>query len=249
MKKWTDTGRIRPSRVDPAEKPVLESVRYGFHNPRRAAMTLEIPEVVINRLPIYARALANLAASGETVVSSQALGEALDVTPAQIRKDLSYFGRFGKQGRGYNVHSLLNKLREILGLDRQWRVCVVGVGRLGQAIVEYGGFGPQGFEIVAAFDTNPELVGQRVGQVTVRNIEDLAGFLGENRVDVGVISVPVEAAQTVADQLVSAGVKAILNYAPTTPHVPREVSIRHIDPVLAMQSMTFYLKAPHAMPR
>jgi len=113
-------------------------------------MTLEIPEVVINRLPVYARALTALAARGESVVSSQALGQLLDVTPAQIRKDLSYFGRFGKQGRGYNVHGLLAKLREILGIDRQWHVCLVGVGRLGQAIAEYGGFGPQGFEIVAA---------------------------------------------------------------------------------------------------
>ena len=103
-------------------------------------MALEIPEVVINRLPVYARALSDLAARGETVVSSQALGEILDVTPAQIRKDLSYFGRFGKQGRGYNVHGLLAKLREILGIDRQWHVCLVGVGRLGQAIAEYGGF-------------------------------------------------------------------------------------------------------------
>ena len=108
-------------------------------------MTLEIPEVVVNRLPVYARALAELAEAGESVVSSQALGERLDVTPAQIRKDLSYFGRFGKQGRGYNVNVLLTKLREILGLDRQWRVCVVGVGRLGKAVVEYGGFEPQGF--------------------------------------------------------------------------------------------------------
>ena len=99
-------------------------------------MSLEIPEVVINRLPVYARALSELANNGETVVSSQALGELLDVTPAQIRKDLSYFGRFGKQGRGYNVNSLLSKLREILGIDRQWRLCLVGVGRLGQAIAE-----------------------------------------------------------------------------------------------------------------
>src|SRR5450830_958170 len=130
-------------------------------------MTLEIPRVVISRLPIYARALAALALSGETVVNSQALGEQLDVTPAQIRKDLSYFGRFGKQGRGYNVRGLLAKLREILGLDRQWRLCLVGVGRLGQAIAEYGGFEPQGFQIVAAFDTDPSVVGTTVGHVTV----------------------------------------------------------------------------------
>ncbi len=205
-------------------------------------MALEIPEVVINRLPIYARALAALAEQGETVVSSQALGQALDVTPAQIRKDLSYFGRFGKQGRGYNVPGLLTRLREILGLDRQWHVCVVGVGRLGQAIVEYGGFGPQGFQIVAAFDADPAMVGRRVGGIAVRAAGELDEFLRHNRVDIGVVAVPAAVAQQVVDQLVEAGIRAILNYAPMTPHVPRDVSIRHIDPVIAMQSMTFYIK-------
>ncbi|MCA9843925.1 MAG: redox-sensing transcriptional repressor Rex [Dehalococcoidia bacterium] len=205
-------------------------------------MSLEIPEVVINRLPVYARALATLHASGETVVSSQVLGEALDVTPAQIRKDLSYFGRFGKQGRGYNVPGLLGKLQEILGLDRRWKVCVVGVGRLGQAIVEYGGFGPQGFDILAAFDADEAKVGTCVGEVSIRDISELQAFLEEEHVDIGVVAVPASAAQMVTDELVGAGVKAILNYAPTTATVPSHVVIRHIDPVLEMQSMTFYLK-------
>jgi redox-sensing transcriptional repressor len=207
-------------------------------------MTLEIPEVVINRLPIYARALAQLAEAGETVVSSQALGEALDVTPAQIRKDLSYFGRFGKQGRGYDVPVLLAKLREILGLDRRWRVCIVGVGRLGQAIVEYGGFEPQGFSMVGAFDADPALFGKKVGSVDIRPVAELNDFLAQTRVDIGIVAVPARAAQEVVDELVDAGIRAILNYAPMTPHVPPGVNIRHIDPVLAMQSMTFYLKRP-----
>src|SRR5690349_11299462 len=198
-------------------------------------MTLEIPEVVINRLPVYARALAELAAAGEAVVSSQALGELLDVTPAQIRKDLSYFGRFGKQGRGYNVHGLLAKLREILGIDRQWRVCLVGVGRLGQAIAEYGGFGPQGFEIVAAFDSNPHVVGQKLGDIAVSDSADLDTFLHNHRVDIGIVAVPASEAQHVVDRLVNAGIRAILNYAPITAHVPPDVTIRHIDPVLSMQ--------------
>lgn len=205
-------------------------------------MTLEIPEVVINRLPVYARALAELAAAGEAVVSSQALGELLDVTPAQIRKDLSYFGRFGKQGRGYNVHGLLAKLREILGIDRQWRLALIGVGRLGQAIAEYGGFGPQGFEIVAAFDSNPGIVGSKVGGVEIHDTERLDEFLRSTRVDIGIVAVPAAEAQRVVDRLVGAGIRAILNYAPITAHVPRDVAIRHIDPVLAMQSMTFYIK-------
>ncbi len=205
-------------------------------------MVLEIPEVVINRLPVYARALADLAADGESVVSSQALGERLDVTPAQIRKDLSYFGRFGKQGRGYNVHGLLAKLREILGLDRKWRVCLVGVGRLGQAIAEYGGFEPQGFQIVAVFDSDRSAVGKTVGGAPVRHSDDLESFLRANPVDIGIVAVPAVAAQQVVDRLVNAGIAAILNYAPMAPHVPRNVTIRHIDPVLAMQSMTFYIK-------
>ena len=209
-------------------------------------MTLEIPEVVVNRLPTYARALAALAEDGESVVSSQALGERLDVTPAQIRKDLSYFGRFGKQGRGYNVHSLLSKLQEILGLDRQWRLCVVGVGRLGQAIAEYGGFEPQGFQIVAAFDSDPGKVGSRLGKTTVSHTDDLDSYLRQNHVDIGVVAVPAHAAQSVTDRLVNGGIRAILNYAPMTPHVPKDVTIRHIDPVLAMQSMTFYIKKPES---
>jgi redox-sensing transcriptional repressor len=209
-------------------------------------MTLEIPEVVVNRLPTYARALAELADDGESVVSSQALGERLDVTPAQIRKDLSYFGRFGKQGRGYNVHSLLSKLQEILGLDRQWRVCVVGIGRLGQAIAEYGGFEPQGFQIVAAFDSDPGKVGSKLGKTTVSHTDDLDSYLRQNHVDIGVVAVPAHAAQSVTDRLVNGGIRAILNYAPMTPHVPKDVTIRHIDPVLAMQSMTFYIKKPDA---
>ena len=205
-------------------------------------MSLEIPEVVINRLPVYARALTELQLRGESVVSSQALGELLDVTPAQIRKDLSYFGRFGKQGRGYNVNSLLSKLREILGIDRQWRLILVGVGRLGQAIAEYGGFGPQGFEIVAAFDANPALVGRTIGGAPVLEIDELERFLKTTRVDIGIVAVPAGDAQPVVDKLVAAGIRAILNYAPITAHVPRDVTIRHIDPVLAMQSMTFYMK-------
>lgn len=206
-------------------------------------MALEIPEVVINRLPVYARALAELAANGQTVVSSQALGEALDVTPAQIRKDLSYFGRFGKQGRGYNVNGLLGKLREILGLDRTWRVCVVGIGRLGQAIVEYGGFEPQGFRILAAFDNDAQLAGKQVGSVRVRPLSELEAFLAEQAVDIGIVAVPASATQEIVDRLVAAGIRAILNYAPISPHVPPQVSVRNIDPVLAMQSMTFYIKS------
>lgn len=139
---------------------------------------------------------------------------------------------------------LLAKLREILGLDRRWRVIIVGIGRLGQAIVEYGGFEPQGFQIIAAFDSNREVVGSHVGGQVICHSDELEGFLTRERVDIGVVAVPAPAAQGVVDRLVAGGVRAILNYAPTNAHVPEGVSIRHIDPVLEMQSMTYYLKAP-----
>ncbi|HCV00134.1 MAG: redox-sensing transcriptional repressor Rex [Dehalococcoidia bacterium] len=205
-------------------------------------MTPVIPEVVINRLPLYARALATLAAAGDTVVSSQTLGEQLDVTPAQIRKDLSYFGRFGKQGRGYNVGDLRDQLRAILGLDRTWSVCVVGIGRLGQAILEYDGFTQQGFNTIAAFDEAPEVAGSTIQGIKVQSMSNLENYLAGETVDIAVVAVPAEQAQAVVDRLVKSGVQAILNYAPISAHVPEGVSIRQIDPVVMMQGMTYYLK-------
>ena len=204
---------------------------------------MEIPPVVIDRLPLYARALAALEAQGREVVSSQELGQLLDVTPAQIRKDLSYFGRFGKQGRGYNVGKLLAELRRILGLNRQWRMVLVGVGRLGRAILGYEGFVPQGFRIVEAFDSDPRIIRSSINGLTIKNTRDLEPALRSHPVDVGIVAVPAETAQDVIDSLVRCGVRAILNYAPIAAHVPRGVNIKRIDPVLALQGMTYYLKA------
>src|SRR3989304_3632379 len=204
---------------------------------------MEIPPVVIDRLPLYARALASLESQGREVVSSQELGSLLNVTPAQIRKDLSYFGRFGKQGRGYNVRRLLDELRQILGLDRQWRIALVGVGRLGRAILGYQGFAPQGFRIIEAFDAEPETVGSKVDGLLIKHTDELEAALHANPVDVGIVAVPGAIAQEVIDGLVRCGVRAILNYAPIAAHVPRGVQIRRIDPVLALQSMTYYLKS------
>jgi len=205
-------------------------------------MPIEIPDVVIDRLPIYARALASLDRAGREVVSSQELGAQLGVTPAQIRKDLSYFGRFGKQGRGYNVRRLLEELRQILGLDREWTMVVIGVGQLGRAILQYGGFAPQGFRIVAAFDADPSVVGETIDDLVVKPVADLPAVLQAIRVDIGIVATPASSAQQVIDALVAAGVHAILNYAPIAAQVPPHVHIKDIDPVLALQSMTFYLK-------
>jgi len=205
-------------------------------------MPLEIPEVVIERLPVYARALAALQARGLDVVSSQELGDQLGVTPAQIRKDLSYFGRFGKQGRGYNVNRLMEELHQILGLDRTWSMVLIGVGQLGRAILQYGGFGPQGFHVIEAFDASAETVGEMIGPLTVRDVSELGAVLRHRHVDIGIVSVPGENAQRVIDTLVAGGIRAILNYAPIAPQVPSGVHVRQIDPVLSLQSMTYYLK-------
>jgi redox-sensing transcriptional repressor len=205
-------------------------------------MPIEIPDVVIDRLPVYARALAALERQGREVVSSQELGAQLGVTPAQIRKDLSYFGRFGKQGRGYNVKRLLEELHQILGLDRDWTMVLIGVGQLGRAILQYGGFVPQGFQIVAAFDADTHVVGDEVEGLKVQHVEELPGVLAAHHVDIGIVATPAGSAQQVINALVANGVKAILNYAPIAAQVPESVHIKDIDPVLALQSMTFYLK-------
>jgi redox-sensing transcriptional repressor len=200
-----------------------------------------VPDVVVLRLPLYVRALSQLLDAGSEVVSSQELGGLLQVTPAQIRKDLSYFGRFGKQGRGYNVRFLRDELKQILGLDRKWQACLVGIGNLGQAIVNYPGFAPEGFDIVAVFDSDTATVGTLVQGLTVQPMDELDACIRGGEISVGVVAVPAQQAQAVIDKLVDAGVHGILNYAPIAPQVPLNVVIRNLDPVLSLQSMTFYL--------
>lgn len=194
------------------------------------------------RLPLYMRALTNMLTKGVEVVSSQDLGDRLGVTPAQIRKDFSYFGRFGKQGRGYNVRYLLGELRQILGLDREWQTAVIGTGRLGGAIIGYPGFAPEGFKVVVAFDVNPEHVGKKTGDVSVLSMDDLEKTIQRMNIQIVILAVPAAEAQAVIDRLVKCGVKAILNYAPVQSQVPPDVRVRNIDPVLSLQSMTYYLK-------
>ncbi len=201
----------------------------------------EVPEVVISRLPQYVRILNRLLDDGTQWVSSQQLGEKLQVTPAQIRKDLSYFGRFGKQGRGYSVRDLLDGLRQILGINSYWSVAVVGVGRLGRAILSYPGFNPDGFHLVAAFDLNSKVVGEIVGGLMVRSMDELDQVVSKEKISIAIVAVPVENTQNVVDQLVACGVRAILNYAPITPQVREGIRIRNIDPVLSLQSMTYYI--------
>jgi redox-sensing transcriptional repressor len=210
-------------------------------------LALQIPGVVIDRLPVYARALALLEHEGREVVSSQELGRHLGVTPAQIRKDLSYFGRFGKQGRGYNVKRLLEELRQILGLNREWPLVLVGVGQLGRAIIGYAGFVPQGFRVVEAFDADPEIIGTQVHGLLVKSVKTLPDVLRARKVDIGIVAVPASSGQEVIDILVKSGVKAILNYAPIAHKTPADVQVKDIDPVLALQSMTYHTKNLHQL--
>lgn len=212
----------------------------GEQGPR--PLRAEIPDVVIDRLPLYYRLLSRLVQEGRGVISSQELGEELGITPAQIRKDLSYFGRFGKQGRGYSVPRLAAELRLILGLDRRWRVVVVGIGRLGRAISSYPGFEGQGFDIVGRYDSNPAVVGTTLDGHEILDARHLDADLKRAAVDIGIAAVPAEVAQDVVDTLVRGGVRAILNYTPARVQVPPGTELKHINPVVFLQSMTYHLK-------
>ncbi|MCL5959925.1 MAG: redox-sensing transcriptional repressor Rex [Chloroflexi bacterium] len=208
-----------------------------------------IPDIVIRRLPIYARSLAQLGREGITTVSSSELGVRIGVTAAQIRRDLSYFGEFGKQGKGYDVQYLLDQIKEILSLNREWKVALVGLGNLGQAIIHHNGFRDRGFKIAALFDRDPEKIGQEVNSLRVRGMEGLREVLHEEGIEVTIIAVPASSAQDVVNQLVEAGAKAILNYSPTVVQVPSHIWVRHIDPIVALQSMTYYLATPRPRAR
>lgn len=205
------------------------------------------PDVVIRRLPLYARSLRYLLQEGVHSVSSQELGERINVTAAQIRKDLSYFGEFGKQGIGYDVEKLLNHIEGILGLTHDWPVALVGVGHLGQAIARYDGFRSQGIHIVALFDSDPTKIGQEVSGLPILNDELIPSVIRERGVRLAIVAVPAFRAQEVTDMLVVAGVRAILNYAPVIIQVPKGVWVRYIDPIAVLHSMTFYLSREEHM--
>ncbi|MFL2639710.1 MAG: redox-sensing transcriptional repressor Rex [Dehalococcoidia bacterium] len=204
-------------------------------------MSLDIPAVVIQRLPQYLRSLRALKNKNIALVSSTSLGVESGVTPAQIRKDLSYFGKFGKQGQGYNVEALTNDLTRILGLDQSWPVILLGVGRLGKAILTYPDFTPEGFYIVSAFDSDPVIVGTEVASITIKPVEQIKPYIRENNIKIAILAVPGDSAANLIDELVQSGVKGILNYAPITPKVPENVQIQNIDPVHSLQTMTFHL--------
>lgn len=202
----------------------------------------EIPDIVIGRLPIYLRTLRRLDGQGANVTSSQELGDLLGISSAQIRKDLSHFGEFGKQGTGYNIAYLCKQLEKILKVDCVWPVVLVGAGYLGHALASYNGFVDRGFRIIALFDSSPEKVGGAVGDVPIRPVSDIPAVVAEGKVQIAIVAVPAEAAQQVANQLIEAGIKSILCYAPITLTVPSHIRVEYIDPVIYFQHMTFYLE-------
>ncbi len=202
----------------------------------------DIPDIVIGRLPIYLRALTQLVQQGHEITSSHELGQRLGISSAQIRKDLSHFGEFGKQGTGYHISHLQAQLKQILQVNREWPVIVVGAGDLGRAIAHYGGFVERGFRVVAIFDNDPEKIGTGTSDLKVRSTAEMPEFIRQRNIKIATVAIPASHAQEVADTLVEAGVRAILNYAPTTLSVPDDVHVQYIDPVTNLQRMTYYLE-------
>lgn len=202
----------------------------------------EVPDIVIGRLPIYLRALTLFDEAGQEFTSSQELGQRLGIGSAQIRKDLSHFGEFGKQGTGYEIKFLREQISKILHVDRDWAVALVGFGDLGQAIAHYAGFANEGFHIKAIFDSDPDKIGQDINDQVVQDISVLSETIARQKIKIGIVAVPASVAQEVTDKLIKAGVKAILSYAPITLNVPDTVRLQYIDPVVHLQRMTYYLE-------
>jgi redox-sensing transcriptional repressor len=201
-----------------------------------------VPNIVVGRLPLYLRTLQLMNQEGRRVTSSQELGEKLGISAAQIRKDLSQFGEFGKQGTGYNIEYLMEQLRQILCVNKVWDVAVVGIGGVGHALARYQGFSNRGFRIVLLFDNDPQKIGTKVGGFTIQGISDMVSKINDAGVQIAMLSVPVEHAQQVTNLLADAGVRAILNYAPINISVPANVHVQYIDPVLHLQRMTYFLE-------
>ncbi|MCY9589327.1 redox-sensing transcriptional repressor Rex [Paenibacillus chitinolyticus] len=203
--------------------------------------SLKISEAVVKRLPIYLRFLNELSKKNVLTVSSQDLGQKLNLNPAQIRKDLAYFGEFGKKGIGYDVTYLIEKIRQILKLDRQIPVALVGSGNLGRALCNYNIYLRDQMKITAIFDSSPDKIGQVINNMSVLPMEHLADVIRDSSIRIGIITVPAPEAQNVANQFVKAGIEAILNFAPSILKVPEEIRVHHADFTAELQSLAYYL--------
>jgi redox-sensing transcriptional repressor len=199
----------------------------------------DIPTPAIYRLSFYLRQLETFQRAEKHTISSKQLGESLGYTDAQVRKDLAYFGQFGHPGVGYRVEELISQLRKILGTDKVWNVLLVGAGNLGRALIAYRGFLRKGFRLAAIFDADPNKVGHAFGELTIESIDRLTEVVARENIKVAIVSVPGEAAQAVADKLVAAGVRGILNFAPVSVTVPPEVSVQGVDLAVQLEQLSF----------
>jgi redox-sensing transcriptional repressor len=199
-----------------------------------------IPEATVARLPIYLRTLMEAAANHETTISSERLAELGGVNASKVRKDLSYLGSLGTRGVGYDIEYLVFEISRELGLTRDWPVVIVGLGNLGHALANYKGFTARGFQVVGLVDVDPARVGEEIGGIEVRHLEDLPTIARELRPAIGVIATPAAVAQDVADRLVAAGVTSILNFAPGVLSVPKGVAVRKVDLSIELQILSFY---------
>src|SRR6186713_1851646 len=208
----------------------------------------KISELTTSRLSVYLRCLNALHAAGIKTVSSQALAEQFNLNSAQIRKDLGYFGEFGVRGVGYYVEDLRDHITKILGLDRPHRVGIVGAGRLGTALANYNGFGRSNFTVVALFDNDRQKIGKRIGEarMAVQDVEQLATVIRDEAIDVMVIAVPAKAAQRVLNQIMSAGIKAVLNFAPVPLNSRRGVKVKTVDLTTSLESLSYFLSQPQS---
>lgn len=200
-----------------------------------------IAESTVRRLSLYLRVLEQAATRGQQTISSDALADEGGTTSAQVRKDLSFFGSFGKRGRGYDVAELVAALQAILGLGREWKVYIVGAGKIGAALVSYRGFSQRGFRVIGIYDNNPQLVGRMLDGVGVRSMAQLEHDAARELPDIAVITVPLEHAQAVADRVVAAGIRAIMNFAPAPIHVPATVTVKSVNMALELEGLAYAL--------
>jgi len=200
-----------------------------------------IPKESIRRLSVILRTLNRLKDKGRDKISSSELADILGINSAQIRKDFSYFGKFGIRGVGYKIEKLIEEIRSILNLDKEWKVALVGVGNLGQALLSYPGFKKQGFEIIVAFDKSQERIGKKIGRIKVEDVDNLEEKIEEEKIKLAIITTPSESAQEVASRLVRAGVKTILSFAPCSLDLPKRIKVSYVDIAMELAHLVYYL--------
>lgn len=198
-----------------------------------------IPNPAVRRLSLYLRQLEAFKRKDRRTISSKQLGESLGLTDAQVRKDLAYFGQFGHPGIGYRVDDLITEVRRILGTDKTWNVLLVGAGNLGRALLAYKGFSSKGFRLVAVFDTDPGKIGRKHGMLVIQPTSDLAATIQKHGIRLGIIAVPADVAQDVADQLIEAGIRGLLNFAPVSINVPPQIALNSVDLAVQLEQLSF----------